>query len=121
MGDLQKSIRARFRGMSEAMLLTKLPLTKSGNPSSMGSVLHVSGKCKPCRNMFASHGCPDGVRCLFCHQEHTGLFQLVESHLSCVAEHDDPEESGNAGKPLRFRPSKAKRDHYKAMVKQLKD
>jgi len=117
--DLQKSLREKFRGMSEAELVTKLPLTKSGHPSSMGSVLHASGKCRPCRNMFASHGCSDGVRCLFCHQEHSALSQLVESHLSCVNEHDDPEENGDAGKPSRFRPSKAKRDHYKEMVKEL--
>jgi len=116
--DLQKALRERFRGMTEAMLLTKLPLTKSGSPSSIGSVLHASEKCRPCRNMFASHGCPDGVRCLFCHQDHSALSHLVES-VSCADEHDDPEENGDAGKPSRFRPSKAKRDYYKEMVKQL--
>jgi len=119
--DLQKSLRERFRGMSEAAFLATLPLTKSGSPSSMGSVLHASGKCRPCRNVFMPGGCPNGVRCLFCHQEHSALSQLVESHLSCVDEHGDPEQDGNSGKPERFRPSKAKRDQYKQMVKDLED
>jgi len=116
--ELQKSVRERFRGMSEAMLMTKVPLTKAGNPSSMGSVLHSTGKCRPCRNMFSSHGCPDGVRCLFCHQEHTALSTLIP-HLSCVDEDAVPEENVYAGKPSRFRPSKAKRDYYKETVKRL--
>jgi len=117
--DLQRSLRERFRGMSDAMLLTQLPPTKSGKLSSMGSVLHVTGKCRPCRNMFALHGCPDGLRCLYCHQEHSALSQLVESHLSCVDEHDNQEENGDARRSSKFRPSKAKRDHYKEMIKEL--
>jgi len=111
--DLQKLLRERFRCMSEATLLTKLPLTKSGKPSSMGTLLHASGRCRPCRHMLTSHSCPNGMRCLFCHQEHTALEQLVE--------HDDLKQNGDVGKPSRFRPSKAKRDNYKELVKELED
>eukprot|EP00419_Tripos_fusus_P006746 CAMPEP_0172674604 /NCGR_PEP_ID=MMETSP1074-20121228/12824_1 /TAXON_ID=2916 /ORGANISM="Ceratium fusus, Strain PA161109" /LENGTH=306 /DNA_ID=CAMNT_0013492027 /DNA_START=15 /DNA_END=935 /DNA_ORIENTATION=- len=117
--DLQKSLRERFRGMTEAMLLTKVPRTPSGNPTSVGSVLHESGRCRPCRNMLMPHGCPSGVRCLFCHQEHTALSQFAESHLSCVDEHDDLEENSDKSRPERSRPSKAKRDQYKEMVMKL--
>jgi len=47
------------------------PLDHRGIPTSIGSIAHAQGVCKPC--LFAYHAakvCKNGIACPFCHFEH---------------------------------------------------
>lgn len=71
-------------------VFSRIPLDKEGTLTSAGSVGHAEARCKPC--LFHRHGpgCPNGVRCAFCHLEHTSRSTR--------------------------RPCKAKRDRYRRLV-----
>jgi len=107
--DLRQQLSKKFAGMDDGTILRKLPLTRSGHPSSMGSVMHAHGTCRPCRFILLGQHCRHGFRCHFCHLEHSQLSGLLELNPS----HD--------GLPptAATRPSKAKRTRYKEMVKEL--
>lgn len=52
-------------------LLRRVPLDAQGLPTSVGSLEHADGTCKPC--LFAHHAskaCANGLSCPFCHFEH---------------------------------------------------
>lgn len=52
-------------------LLQRVPQDESGNATSIGSILHEQGTCKPC--VFAHSErkeCQNGVQCVFCHFSH---------------------------------------------------
>lgn len=52
-------------------LVRKVPRDDKGSLTSIGSLGHVEGNCKPC--VFAHHAqrpCANGVRCQFCHFPH---------------------------------------------------
>jgi len=58
---------------SEGMesLIKRVPRDESGNATSVGSILHEEGTCKPC--VFAHSErkeCQNGVQCVFCHFAH---------------------------------------------------
>lgn len=55
----------------DASLLQHVPVDEQGAYTSIGSVGHAEGVCKPC--VFAHHAekiCANGVQCRFCHFEH---------------------------------------------------
>mmetsp|Transcript_60186 Transcript_60186/g.193782 ORF Transcript_60186/g.193782 Transcript_60186/m.193782 type:complete len:279 (+) Transcript_60186:147-983(+) len=70
--------------------LASIPRDENGKISSLGSIPHVTGTCKPCIFVRAGIGCQNGVRCEFCH--------LTHQHKS---------------KP---RPCKGKRDRYRKLI-----
>jgi len=110
--ELQRTLRRHFKGMDDAALAASLPLDEDGQTSSMGSTLHQSGNCRPCRHMMISNTCPEGMKCLFCHLKHTMPSQVIDAQLASLGETDELEEKRRE----RQRPCKSKRDQYKKIV-----
>eukprot|EP00928_Gymnodinium_smaydae_P011323 TRINITY_DN14194_c0_g2_i3.p1 TRINITY_DN14194_c0_g2~~TRINITY_DN14194_c0_g2_i3.p1 ORF type:complete len:253 (-),score=17.70 TRINITY_DN14194_c0_g2_i3:437-1171(-) len=48
---------------------------KVAHTASIGSALHASGQCLPCKYIKQNAGCKDGVACTFCHCAHAELSQ----------------------------------------------
>lgn len=46
-----------------------IPLDRHGNPTSIGSIVHASGTCKPCAFVHTCM-CTSGIQCEFCHFPH---------------------------------------------------
>mmetsp|Transcript_111899 Transcript_111899/g.316850 ORF Transcript_111899/g.316850 Transcript_111899/m.316850 type:complete len:319 (+) Transcript_111899:75-1031(+) len=46
-----------------------IPLDRHGNPTSIGSIVHHSGTCKPCAFVHTCM-CTSGIQCEFCHFPH---------------------------------------------------
>mmetsp|Transcript_65647 Transcript_65647/g.166492 ORF Transcript_65647/g.166492 Transcript_65647/m.166492 type:complete len:157 (-) Transcript_65647:18-488(-) len=67
-----------------------LPVDENGQLTSVGSLLHEKGLCRPCLFLKTPIGCRMGVNCKFCHIWH---------------------KAGDSR-----RPCKAKRDRYKSLV-----
>jgi len=77
-------------------LLQSLPLDSQGQPTSIGSMLHESGKCKVCFYAHSRYGCMNGVFCNFCHFTHK-----------------------HGRRKNKVRPCKGKRDRYLKLVGRL--
>mmetsp|Transcript_73068 Transcript_73068/g.144895 ORF Transcript_73068/g.144895 Transcript_73068/m.144895 type:complete len:379 (-) Transcript_73068:76-1212(-) len=116
--ELQRQLRRDFKGMDDETLARSLPLQENGLPSSMGSTLHKSGNCRPCRHMMISQTCPEGTRCLFCHLQHKMPSQVIDSQLASLGEDHELEDKKRRE---RHRPCKSKRDQYKKIVKTFED
>lgn len=53
-------------------LLLRVPRDEEGNPTSLGSLRHGLGDCRPCAYFgSAQRPCLNGVRCQFCHLPHS--------------------------------------------------
>jgi len=53
-------------------VLARVPRDPEGQPTSIGSIRHALGDCRPCAYSGSSHRpCINSVRCLFCHLQHT--------------------------------------------------
>merc|ERR1712129_479954 len=72
----------------------------------IGSVLHASGECRPCRNIVAKQPCGDGIRCCFCHLPHEGFSAIVDSEVNA--------DGHQGGKQVRT--CKAQRQRYQKLV-----
>jgi len=69
--SLSEALVDGSRELTDEDLLSWVPRTPSGTPTSIGSLEHADGTCKPC--LFAYHAtkaCANGLACLFCHFEH---------------------------------------------------
>jgi len=73
-----------------------VPLRPDGQPSSVGSAGHFTGKCKVCIFAHSKKGCMNGVMCSFCHMPHRR-------------------------QKNKLRSCKGKRDRHKKLVKRLQD
>mmetsp|Transcript_16203 Transcript_16203/g.45008 ORF Transcript_16203/g.45008 Transcript_16203/m.45008 type:complete len:290 (-) Transcript_16203:101-970(-) len=51
-------------------LRSMVPLDAEGKPTSIGSMKHEAGLCKPCVFFPSVIGCSNGITCLFCHITH---------------------------------------------------
>jgi len=118
-----RRLRQRFHGMSETAIAATVPSLPSGEASSMGSVLHVSDKCRPCRYLLESKSCRNGQKCMFCHLPHNTVTQQMATTLAGLAEHIDlvDGKQNNDGYHGKFRVCKAKRDRYKKAVKKVEE
>mmetsp|Transcript_107065 Transcript_107065/g.207492 ORF Transcript_107065/g.207492 Transcript_107065/m.207492 type:complete len:276 (-) Transcript_107065:81-908(-) len=103
----QRMLRERFQGMSVTELASVLPVMPSGEPSSMGSVLHQTDQCRPCLAIAASTTCKAGIQCMFCHLPHEVPPQVLEA-----MRHGGDREKGRKNR----RPSKAQRAEYRGLV-----
>jgi len=110
----QRKLRARFQRMNATELAAALPMTLSGEPSSIGSVLHESKECRPCRNMLVSNKCNAGMQCMYCHLEHQIPSQVLEAQCATEGEPSSEREKGRKGR----RPSKAMRCEYRKVLAQ---
>ncbi|CAK9021952.1 unnamed protein product [Durusdinium trenchii] len=55
----------------EAEELAQVPLDEAGELTSIGSILHGSGECRPCAFLGSERRpCTEGVACVFCHFPH---------------------------------------------------
>lgn len=50
----------------------QIPLNEAGEPSSIGSIAHTAGTCRPCLFFFQAT-CTKGVDCTYCHLRHHGM------------------------------------------------
>mmetsp|Transcript_41547 Transcript_41547/g.131501 ORF Transcript_41547/g.131501 Transcript_41547/m.131501 type:complete len:237 (+) Transcript_41547:138-848(+) len=51
-------------------LRSMVPLDAEGKPTSIGTMKHEAGLCKPCVFFPSVIGCSNGITCLFCHITH---------------------------------------------------
>jgi hypothetical protein len=51
-------------------LIPHIPLGENGELTSVGSIKHVEGSCKPCAFVYTRVGCKKNIRCEFCHILH---------------------------------------------------
>lgn len=64
-------IEALIKSEGMEALLLRVPVDEAGNATSVGSILHEEGTCKPC--VFAHSErkeCQNGIQCVFCHFAH---------------------------------------------------
>jgi len=106
--QLLRRLRKHFKAVGNEQLAEVLPRDELGRGTSIGSLLHRYGTCKPCRNIVSSPTCSDGLRCCFCHLPHT--FIPAEMVSSATDEHgmNDTRRPG--------RPSQSQRDKYRRVV-----
>lgn len=76
-----------------AAMYSKIPVDEFGRLTSIGSMTHISGECKPCLFVHTVGGCQGGLLCEFCHFSHK-----------------------RKAKP---RPCKGKRDRYRKLLAKL--
>eukprot|EP00928_Gymnodinium_smaydae_P011322 TRINITY_DN14194_c0_g2_i2.p1 TRINITY_DN14194_c0_g2~~TRINITY_DN14194_c0_g2_i2.p1 ORF type:complete len:291 (-),score=24.62 TRINITY_DN14194_c0_g2_i2:236-1072(-) len=68
-------------GSTRPLVVAKFSRCSHGQPAgvahtaSIGSALHASGQCLPCKYIKQNAGCKDGVACTFCHCAHAELSQ----------------------------------------------
>lgn len=97
--ELLRELLERFKGMDEETLMSHLPVDEQGQPTTVGSLLHESGRCKPCLYRDASEVCADGLLCRFCHLSH----------------------KARQRRRTKLRPCKGKRDRYRKLVSRIAD
>lgn len=67
----QRAVEETPGAESLEALIGRLPRDEEGRPTSVGSVGHVVGTCRPCAFLTSEQRpCQNGVRCLFCHFPH---------------------------------------------------
>ena len=97
----------------------------TGRPLTIGSIDHAEGKCRPCI-FFLKAKCFKGLRCTFCHFNHTSMRKSVETVPSQIDLQSmlfpPPKDSSGAsstGKSKRLRPSKRTREMIKQINEQM--
>lgn len=86
------------------------PVTR--RPLTIGSIEHESGNCRPCI-FFLKAKCFKGLRCTFCHANHTNLRKSVPRSNSIQG------TSNGTAKSKRLRPSKRTREMIKQINEQM--
>lgn len=86
----------------DSALMAQIPMTSNGQFTSVGSIEHEKGTCKPC--LYWYHGqCAKGILCTYCHIKHKGKAKRIRpgkawrQHLKAVSEAElkkEPEEAG---------------------------
>jgi len=106
-----RQLRMQFQGVDFAELERFLPRDAFGCVTSIGSTLHGSGNCKPCKHALLSEPCIAEIQCLFCHMEHP-----ICSHLafSCL-----PLDAGKDDTKCKMRKGKLQRQRYQRLVEKI--
>jgi len=107
--QLVRGLRAQFE-TTDDNVLSELVKKQTGSVTSIGSLLHSQGSCRPCRYVISTRPCPDGLRCGFCHLLHDNLASNVASMMDSMAMPVD--EEAHVGK----RPCKTRREKYRKLV-----
>jgi len=111
--DLAEQLREQFMDCnSDDELAALLPRDSAGQPTTIGSTLHASNQCKPCRHKMASQPCTDGLWCLYCHMDHELCAAVGSASHQRVAD-------GNGRS--KARPCKGKRDRYRKHVSKISE
>jgi len=105
----KKDIHKQFEDIDDAALVALLPRDSCGNPTTIGSMLHASGKCRPCWHALKSVPCPVGMRCAF---RHLGHPLSAQSALSASVLHV-------YGQDMTKRKGKRQRNVYKDLVSKV--
>lgn len=113
---MAKQLRERYETTSDAALEQLIPKGPTGSITSIGSLLHAEGNCRPCRMMMTGESCKYGIRCSYCHLPHEKLQNALRSTLSSLRTGDENTELKCEG-----RPSKEKRDRYNKFVKRVEE
>jgi hypothetical protein len=51
-------------------LMLRMPKGENGELTSVGSIKHADGSCKPCAFFYTQVGCQKNIQCEFCHIQH---------------------------------------------------
>merc|ERR1712176_548806 len=97
MGGVQSELQFTEQELAEQdqEALKGIPLGEDGQPTSLGSINHDTGTCKPCLFSNSKTGCQNGRMCQFCHFPHK-----------------------RKDKP---RPCKGKRERYRKLIQRMED
>mmetsp|Transcript_8730 Transcript_8730/g.27066 ORF Transcript_8730/g.27066 Transcript_8730/m.27066 type:complete len:351 (+) Transcript_8730:92-1144(+) len=60
----------RYKDLSNDELEAVVPRREDGTLTSIGTFLHASKQCTRCIYFDSVQGCPNGLRCKFCHGDH---------------------------------------------------
>merc|ERR1712079_876834 len=107
--QLIRRLKERFVDVDDEELRKLLPRDEADRETSIGGLLHESGRCRPCRNMLAGQVCGKGMRCGFCHYPHDPVPASVVN-----ADIGDRRRSGT-------RPCKTQRDKYRKHVEKIEE
>jgi len=110
--NLIQQLRDKFKDYDNADLVACLPCDSAGQATSIGSTLHMTAQCKPCRYKIMQQPCADGVRCMYCHMDHN-----LSTSLESVNIAQQPTADG--GGKSKVRPCKGKRDRYRKHVSRI--
>jgi len=107
--QLIRKLKEHFIDVDDDELRKLLPSDDADRETSIGSLFHDSGRCRPCRNMLAGQVCSKGIRCGFCHYPHDQVpASAVDTDFS------DRRRSGT-------RPCKTQRDKYRKHVERIEE
>lgn len=113
-GTLDLQWLESFDNVTLESLVPRDPL--SGRPLTIGSMEHGEGKCRPCI-FFLKAKCFKGLRCTFCHFNHTTMRKQMAPPDTNVPISN---QSGTtAAKSKRLRPSKRTREMIKQINEQM--
>jgi hypothetical protein len=110
-GELDLQWLESFDNTTLESIVPREPIT--GRPLTIGSIEHSSGNCRPCI-FFLKAKCFKGIRCTFCHFNHSNLRKVITVPGNSGAL---PSTAGPTVKTKRLRPSKRTRE----MIKQIND
>lgn len=68
--QLIRRLKEHFIDTDDEELRKQLPRDEDNAATSIGSLLHESGRCRPCRDLLVGTICFRGMRCGFCHFPH---------------------------------------------------
>lgn len=68
--QLIRRLKEHFIDVDDEELRKLLPRGDEDGETSIGSLLHESGRCRPCRDLLVGQVCFRGMRCGFCHYPH---------------------------------------------------
>jgi hypothetical protein len=134
-GKLDLNWLETFDNSTLETLVPRDPYT--GRPLTIGSIEHPEGKCRPCI-FFLRAKCFKGLRCTFCHFNHTTLRRNIDSEnnseslnlgtepskstcsTACgTPQNTQPCPTNATGKSKRLRPSKRTREMIKQINEQI--
>jgi len=103
---LAQQLHQQFKDCNDDALAACLPRDFAGQPTTIGSTLHESNRCRPCRHKMSSQPCADGLRCLYCHMDHTLCAMVAQQQVA-------------DGGVSKARPRKGARDRYRKHVSRI--
>ena len=109
MGNLDLQLLESFDNATLESIVPRDPA--SGRPLTIGSIEHSNVNCRPCI-FFLKAKCFKGIRCNFCHFNHTTLRKQVPVNVA------QPIVPGTS-KSKRLRPSKRTREMIKQINEQM--
>jgi len=104
-----RRLKDHFASVDDQALRGMVPRDADDRLTSIGALLHLSGTCRPCRNLLGQRECSQGIRCGFCHFPHD---QVPSARL-------DTDAADACERRAGARPCKSQRDKYRKFLAQM--